>query len=379
MMGVGGWASAANGAGIDGRGFGAATAVVGIHEKGPAKGLGSPTFGPISVGDATEGDTRGFLGTDKHGVQGESDVVDGRGVIGTADKVGGIGVFGQSELNVGVQGQGADGVRGMTVSDTGAGVLGAYKQGGKDSTKDPRDGQTRGMLGTNVNGVQGESKIEGGKGVAGKASVGANAAAIYGESTDGFAGFFRGKVTITERLLIGRIDAKEVYAAIGLIGGLGKMFKIDHPLDPENKFLVHSSIEGQERRNMYEGVVTLDSTGSAWVTLPDWFEVLNTDFRYQLTCIGGFAGVYIATEIRGNRFQIAGGTAGLKVCWQVTGTRQDALAKAHPFQVEQEKTPEERGKYLNPVEHGLSEARGIHYTDADAVASLGDTSTAARA
>jgi hypothetical protein len=38
--------------------------------------------------------------------------------------------------------------------------------------------------------------------------------------------------------------------------------------------------------NTYNGNVITDPTGNATVTLPDWFEALNRDFRYQLTVIG---------------------------------------------------------------------------------------------
>ena len=112
-------------------------------------------------------------------------------------------------------------------------------------------------------------------------------------------------------------------------------------------------------KNIYDGVVTLDASGDAMVELPDWFEALNRDFRYQLTCVGGFAPVYIAQEIQGNRFKIAGGSAGLKVSWQVTGIRQDAYAKAHRIQVEEEKPEKERGLYLHPTEFGQPEEKSI--------------------
>ena len=39
-------------------------------------------------------------------------------------------------------------------------------------------------------------------------------------------------------------------------------------------------------KNVYDGVVTLDSTGHIEVELPAWFEAVNRDFRYQLTPIG---------------------------------------------------------------------------------------------
>jgi hypothetical protein len=137
--------------------------------------------------------------------------------------------------------------------------------------------------------------------------------------------------------------------------------KIDHPLDPENMYLYHSSVESSEMMNVYSGNVILDGNGGAWVVLPDWFEALNKEYRYQLTCIGGHANVYIDQEIENNRFKIAGGHAGLKVSWQVTGIRQDAYAEANKLLVEEYKKPDLRGKYLHPKAFGLSEEQGVHY------------------
>jgi hypothetical protein len=127
-----------------------------------------------------------------------------------------------------------------------------------------------------------------------------------------------------------------------------KHFRIDDPLDPANKYLYHTSVESPDMMNLYNGTVILDEGGEATVKLPDWFEALNRDFRYQLTCIGGFAPVYIAQEIGNNTFRIAGGAPGLKVSWQVTGVRHDAYAEAHPSPVEVEKPLAERGHYLHP-------------------------------
>jgi hypothetical protein len=91
------------------------------------------------------------------------------------------------------------------------------------------------------------------------------------------------------------------------------------------------------------------------VVLPEWFEALNRDFRYQLTAIGAPAPeLYIADEIEDNRFRIAGGQPNGKVSWTVTGIRQDAYAKAHPMQVEVDKTEEERGLYIDATVYGLS-------------------------
>jgi hypothetical protein len=122
-----------------------------------------------------------------------------------------------------------------------------------------------------------------------------------------------------------------------------KAFKIDHPLDPVHKYLLHSVVESSDIKNMYDGIVTLDEHGEAEVRLPDWFQALNQDFRYQLTCIGGAGPVYVAQEIQDNRFRVAGGRSGLRVSWQVTGIRHDPSAQANRFAVEEEKPEKPRG------------------------------------
>ena len=144
---------------------------------------------------------------------------------------------------------------------------------------------------------------------------------------------------------------------VSIAGNLSKgsgSFKIDHPLDPANKYLSHSFVESPDMMNIYNGNVELDEDGEAWVDLPEWFGALNRDFRYQLTCIGGQALVYVAEEISNNRFKIAGGTQGLKVSWQVTGVRQDPYAETHRIQVEEDKPADKRGSYLHPDAYGLS-------------------------
>lgn len=82
------------------------------------------------------------------------------------------------------------------------------------------------------------------------------------------------------------------------------------------------------------------------VTLPDWFEALNRDFRYQLTVIGTFVQAIVAEKIKGNRFTIKTSAPNVEVLWQVTGIRQDAYAKMHRILVEEAKR--ERGTYLHP-------------------------------
>lgn len=147
----------------------------------------------------------------------------------------------------------------------------------------------------------------------------------------------------------------DVIGDVRITGNLSKgsgSFTIDHPLDPQNKLLSHSFVESPDMMNVYNGNVSLDANGEAWIELPEWFSVLNKDFRYQLTAIGGFAPIYIAEKIEGNRFKIAGGNPSLEVSWQVTGIRNDPYAQAHRIQVEKEKSASERGSYLHPDAYG---------------------------
>jgi len=148
----------------------------------------------------------------------------------------------------------------------------------------------------------------------------------------------------------------------GTLTAAAKNFKIDHPLDPQNKFLYHGSVESSELMNIYTGNAILDNGGEALVSLPEWFEAVNTDFRYQLTAIGAAApGLHIGQEIANHQFSIAGGAPGMKVSWQVTAVRHDAYAQAHPFVAEQSKPQTERGSYMQPELHGQSASKGVEF------------------
>ena len=167
---------------------------------------------------------------------------------------------------------------------------------------------------------------------------------VFGEcsSPAGYAGYFRGKVAVT-----------------GTLSKAAGSFKIDHPLDPENKYLYHSFVESPDMMNVYNGNVTTDAKGEATVEMPAYFEALNRDFRYQLTVIGQFAQAIIADKIKGNQFTIKTDKPNVEVSWQVTGIRQDAFANANRIPVEEDKPKEQRGKYLHPKEHGKPETQGV--------------------
>jgi hypothetical protein len=139
----------------------------------------------------------------------------------------------------------------------------------------------------------------------------------------------------------------------------GGSFKIDHPLDPANKYLYHSFVESPDMMNVYNGNVVTNQHGLATVVLPDYFEALNRDFRYQLTVIGQFAQAIVAKEISRNRFTIRTDKPSVKVSWQVTGIRHDGYADAHRIPVEEEKSPQEQGRYLHPELFGASPEQAI--------------------
>ena len=194
--------------------------------------------------------------------------------------------------------------------------------------------------------VDGVAAGPGGTGVIGEADNGVTAIGILGTSSSGLAGKFIGDVNIT-----------------GNLSKSGGSFKIDDPVDPANKYLYHSFVESPDMKNIYDGVVVLDQNGEATIQLPDWFQSLNRDFRYQLTCVGAFAPVYVSQEISNNRFGIAGGKQGMKISWQVTGIRQDSWANAHRIPVEQDKPSNERGYYLHPELANAPPSKNVLYAN----------------
>ncbi len=150
-----------------------------------------------------------------------------------------------------------------------------------------------------------------------------------------------------------------------VVGNVSKgsgSFRIDHPLDPANMYLSHSFVESPDMKNIYDGIAITDQDGFATVELPAYFDALNRDFRYQLTVIDDaddFVLAKVVREIEHNVFRIRTSRPSVKVSWQVTGTRDDAYALAHPIVVEQAKAETDRGRYLHPAAFGESEDRSI--------------------
>ena len=169
-----------------------------------------------------------------------------------------IGVLGFGGAGVlsggpGVEGVGSSGSPGVTA---GYGVQGTGGNGG----------------GTGVYATGGPS---GGAGIyttgatSGQAPTVPDGDGIYATNADGgtlkgsgaYAGYFEGDINVTGAVFAGTKD-----------------FRIDHPLDPGNEYLVHASVESSEMINVYSGNVKLDGRGEAVLQLPSWFEALNGDF-----------------------------------------------------------------------------------------------------
>lgn len=113
--------------------------------------------------------------------------------------------------------------------------------------------------------------------------------------------------------------------------------------------------------NIYNGNVTTDRNGEAAIELPDYFEALNRDFRYQFTVIGTFAQAIVAEKVKGNRFTIKTNAPNVEVSWQLTGIRRDAFANKNRIPVEVEKPERERGTYLHPEAFNQPEDRGVEW------------------
>jgi hypothetical protein len=322
--------------GVDGRARTSdGTGVRGHSSDGPGVS-GNSTSGPGVSGNSTSGT----------GVSGSTN--SGTGVSGSTNS--GTGVSGTSNSGAGVIGHGHSGsgaVIGHNYGFGGVGVVGISDSYGVGVSG---FGQT-GVKGEGFFGVEGHSVGGAGFGIFGNASD-SSADGVWGFSRDGFGGYFYSKTSW----------AGWFEGPVKIIGDLTTSdgrFKIDHPLDPENKYLSHSIVQSPDMVNIYNGITVTDTNGDATIILPDYFEALNQDFRYQLTVIGQFAQAIVAAEIRNNRFTIKTDQPNIRVSWQVIGVRKDPFANARRIVVEEDKAADERGLYLHPEAHGKPETQSI--------------------
>ena len=304
-----------------------------------------------SYGYGVFGNTSGDFG---RGVAGSSSGKDGRGVSGTALNTGEVYNYGGYFISEGLFGTG---VHGAALNFGEATNYGGYFRASGSSGRGVygyanNNGEVTNFGGYfEADGVYGRGVLAyvSGSDATGvfARSDGANGRGIYAFAPNtGYAGYF-----------VGRLNAT------GAITGASKSFKIDHPLDPENKYLLHTSVESPYMMNIYNGNVTTDANGNANIELPEWFEALNKDFRYQLTVIGEFAQAIVSKEINNNEFSIKTNKPNVKVSWQVTGIRHDAWANENRTVVEENKPDKEKGKYLHPAAFNMPKTASVDFDE----------------
>jgi len=258
--------------------------------------------------------------------------------------------------NSAILGQSTGAARGVTGEVTAASTADAAVRG-----NNLRTAGGMGVEGVGFNGVSGQTNYRAGYGVFGQNfdltgpttenSVGVGGVGyigVLGQSNDVVNG--AGLASMDNLIVLGDM----------IVSGT-KQFHIDHPLDPENQYLNHFSIESDEVLNIYRGTVAFDAAGNAVVQLPTWFDAVNRNPSYQLTPIGGYAPIYVAQKISGGRFIISGGQPGMEVSWAVYAERNDPYLQQHPEarQVEEQKATREKGAYLRPDLYGQPAEKGI--------------------
>ncbi len=298
-------------------------------------------FGDASTNQVSIGNRAPVFGIDTfssyayvigyHAVNGYSD--SGVGVYG-ADGTDGIGVEGVSS-NLGIGVAGAANATGTVSIFVGAGGTFSGDQVGVLAISDAVN--TPGIF-TSANGAP-------------LSNFGANEGMVGNGTYSGATGIGQGAGSIgvlghnTTATGMAAVFAHGDMTAIGV-----KPFTIDHPTDPENKMLKHFSIESDEVLNVYRGTTVFDVNGEADVNLPDYFASINVNYSYQLTAVGAaMPNLYVAEEVSGNTFKVAGGITGKKVSWTVFANRNDAYVKANPERIKPEvnKTGDLKGKYLD--------------------------------
>jgi hypothetical protein len=387
---VGVWADAATGNGVF------------------ATSLGGPAIQALSENSAGVLGTSNRVADNPFGAWGVCGVLVNRALVLTLQESM-AGVLGTSADRPGVVGESRNshGVLGVTNNSGPAhGVVGENRAGGIGILGLTRGGSPA-IFGSNPSVGDGVSGFSNGQnGVSGSSRAGGITSGVYGEHTGGGAGVFGRSIrypavygegpTQVAWPGVGGVGRRDNSAGVvgwgspnfqntigihgisgpgpkaraalfeGTVETRGRIIKrgggtqIDHPRDPENKYLNHFFVESDEMKNVYDGVVQLDQDGAAWVELPEWFETYNRDYRYHLTAIGRPAPeLHIAEEIAGNWFRIAGGTEGLKVSWQVTGVRQDRWAEANRVDVEEYKADEDQGRFIYPELYDAPEEQRV--------------------
>jgi hypothetical protein len=314
------------------------------------------TSGPSQIAITGNASATGSGGS--WGVLGTSGTSTGAGTVGMSSGATGSGVYAVNSASTGgyavfavANGTSATGVYATAANSGSTAVYGAGGNTGVFGSG-ATYGVAGGSFGSGTYGVYGTNS-DGGIGVVGTTDSSTGVGGAFYNNSTGDALFAYEQSGGYAAFLEGNVDVD------GNLSKAGGSFKIDHPLDPANKYLYHSFVESPDMKNIYDGNVTTDVSGLATVTLPDWFEALNRDFRYQLTVIGQFAQAIVGSEVSNHQFTIKTDKPNVKVSWQVTGIRQDAWANAHRIPVEVSKAPADQGLYLHPELFGAPAEKSI--------------------
>lgn len=354
-------------------------------------GLDSTAFlqaipNPLSLsGNSTSHTIRGMnssIETLASGVSGVANGAEGStvGVYGQNWGTGGMGVFGLAIADTG----NTIGVIGQSNSSSGVGLYGIVRSstgpsiGGRFESNSPTGfaGYFEGSGGDAVF----IKNLAAGRGMS---VVSTSDTALWAVTTSGFTGVDGRNASTTgygmyglassnsgvNYGVVGHSASPSGYGvfSIGTLGASGtKPFRIDHPLDPENRYLLHYATESPEPLNVYRGTVTTDAKGEAWVSLPDYYSEINRDPTYQLTVVEDadndqFVQAKIAVKIQANRFKIRTSVPRVEVCWRVEAVRNDRWVRQNGAPVEVEKEGRERGTYQHPELYGLGPERGMNY------------------
>lgn len=368
--------------------FGTSASSGGVGVYGSATSASGETFGVAGYTDSTTQNASGVYGQATpstgatNGVYGLTNSSDGNadavygvatstsgganGVEGVTNSVNGFGVWGKAKstdssgASYGVYGQSNNGPGVYGTTQASVAILGEAGYASVECCTNAIFGQNVATSGHNNGGELTTASPGGVGGIFENTGGGLSILARVNASQNSFQvdgngnGLFYGGLQVNSSGTFGsNVTINGNLSVSGNLSKGGGSFKIDDPIDPANKTLSHSFVESPDMMNIYNGLVRLDARGEAWVELPQYFEALNRDFRYQLTSVGApQPRLYIASEVKGNRFKIAGGKANAKVSWQVTGIRQDAWANAHRIPNEEEKPLEKRGTYLYPELYG---------------------------
>lgn len=412
--GVYGQSASASGRGV----YGLASSTTGITYGGQFEAASPNGRAVWGVNTATTGSAHGVIGqtasTSGRGVMGWATATTGEsfGVYGETASAAGYGVYGTNTGDGGIAVLGivpdtdafsSVGVNGVSMTPQyGYGVLGeavAYGVGGTASSASGYgvygwcDGTTaKGVVGRAFattganNGVYGTSASTSGRGVVGEAY--AETGVTYGGRFESYSTSGRGVIGYagaTSGTIYGVLGQASTSAggygvyASGDMGASGvKPFRIDHPGDPANKYLLHYAAESPEVINFYRGTVTLDGTGAAVVELPAYFARINKEATYQLTAVGApMPLLHLAEEVDANAlavgaaaapgepapvcsFRIAGGAPGGKVSWRVEAVRNDPWVRRRGAPVEVDKVDIEKGTYQHPELYGQPAGKGMN-------------------